>query len=117
MSDMNVWPHYCETDHEPIGHAGDDERCPLCKMRDERDAARTALAEAQAERHADQVCISNLRNEVAEARAALAEAKRVMQEMRDSVTIIRERDEARAVLAQTQDVLRELVESCLRGPR
>lgn len=35
------YPHFCCDGHENIGHAnsGDDERCPLCRMRDELDAA------------------------------------------------------------------------------
>jgi hypothetical protein len=35
----NTFPHYCAMDHIPIGHSdsGDDERCPLCRMRDQRD--------------------------------------------------------------------------------
>ena len=34
MTHANVFPHYCATDHWPIGYSGDEERCPLCIMSD-----------------------------------------------------------------------------------
>jgi hypothetical protein len=35
--------HYCAMDHTPIWHNDSEhEQCPLCRMRDERDAVRQA---------------------------------------------------------------------------
>lgn len=34
------YPHQCRDDHEEIGWRGDDERCPVCRMRDALEAER-----------------------------------------------------------------------------
>lgn len=38
LIELGWWPHMCQDDHEPVGWSGDDERCPVCRMRDEMEA-------------------------------------------------------------------------------
>ena len=74
MSDMNVGPHYCEHEHEPIGHAGDDERCPLCRMRDDLAAARNAYEmQRQDCINLTEKVIPNIRDDLAAVRTLLRE--------------------------------------------